>query len=280
MNDIIIDSHIHFWDLNNKMNSWVLNQPRSELHRNYLPWANDKYKFIHIEAHDSKVSTLIEIQWLAKLMNQVNGIYKHIAFADITQSPLSFAATIDSLKPFAQVVGIRHILAHNQDCQYSPCALDLSSNSNIGDNLHYLASKKLIFNCQIFPEQLDHIIDSIKSSKVTTIIDHMFLPIWQNINDSVAKVWIRALDKISLLPNVYLKLSGLDMLQPQGRFNNIVKQCLNHFPVDRMLYGSNFPVSCNNDYTYWYEYLKTIITLPEEQNKLFYANACSLFFKD
>ncbi|MEN9391081.1 MAG: hypothetical protein RL017_378 [Pseudomonadota bacterium] len=275
----VIDAHIHFWDLNNKINSWVLNQPRAELHRNYLPWTKNNYQFVHIEAHDANISPVQEIEWLATEMNKINGSYKHIAFVDITQAPLRFAAIINKLKTFDQVVGIRHILAYQQQSQYNPCNRDLSSNRNIGNNLLYLANNELIFNCQIFPHQLINLLAPLKYSGVTTVIDHMFLPLWQDINDSNGILWTKALDLIANLPNVYLKLSGIDMFQPEAIFTNTMQQCLQRFPVARMLYGSNFPVSFTSDYDFWYNFIKQLIKLPEEQNQIFYANAFNLFFK-
>jgi L-fuconolactonase len=276
-----IDAHIHFWDLSYGMNSWIFKQPRVELQKNYLPasLAENNFSFVHIEAHDSAVPTLQEIEWLAMVMKRLNIEYRHIAFADITQSPADFAAAIDSIKDHPNVVGIRHILSHNNRSKYNPCINDLSENKNIGDNLHYLAKNGLIFNCQVYPGQLENILPKIKLSGVTTLIDHMFLPIWRDINDQNGRVWSKSIGDIADASNIYLKMSGLDMLQSEDMFKNIVYECLDRFPLERMLYGSNFPVSFTNDYNYWYKFIDSIISAEKDKNMIFYENSFNLFFK-
>lgn len=275
-----IDAHIHFWDLKYGINSWVINQLNTKLKKDFLPYKDkNRIGVIHVEAHDSVVPTIKEIEWLAKLMSATCIEYKHIAFADITQQPQDFAFAIDAIKDYPSVVGIRHILAHNQRVKYNPCLKDLSNNKNISENLLYLAENNLCFNCQIYPQQLDNILPKIKSSGVITLIDHMFLPVWMNINDQEGKMWSNAIYEIACIDNVYLKFSGLDMLQNEDKFKSVAHECLARFPVERILFGTNFPVSFTDDCNYWYKFVDHLIPTKKDKDMIFYKNALNLFFK-
>jgi predicted TIM-barrel fold metal-dependent hydrolase len=282
----IIDSHVHFWDLKNKINSWVLKQCRVELQTDYLPSSmvsgekSNIYGFVHVEAHDSAISTLNEIKWLRAEMEKANLRYKHIAFADITQPFNEFKLTIDSIRINPNVVGIRHILAHHPKFKYNPCDLDLSNNKNIGNNILYLAESNLIFNCQLYPYQIRGILPAIENCKITTLLDHILLPIWNDINDKEGKLWCDSISEISTMENVYLKLSGLDMFQDESKYTEVINECLNRFPYTRILYGTNFPVSFTHDYTFWYKVLDRIISTSGHKKAIFYENAFNLFFKN
>ena len=232
---------------------------------------------VHIEAHDSAIHTTKEIQWLADKMKNSILQYKHIAFADITLPHAEFVNIIDQIVLFSNVVGIRHILAHTTKFDYNPNTVDLSINKNIKGNLDYLAKNNLIFDCQVYSEQIKNILPAIISSQVTTVIDHMLLPAWDHYNDKDCNLWQKTITQLSTLSNVYLKLSGVDMFQPKSNFNSAVMYCLDKFSSKRLIYGSNYPVSFSNDYNYWYNYLATFKLSESEKECIFYNNAKKLF---
>lgn len=283
----LIDTHLHFWDLNNKINSWVLRQTEAPFfNKNYLPemlprlCSTELYGVIHVEAHDSAIPTITEIKWLDSVMKGNKALkYRHIAFVDITMPALEFATLINQIKEYKNVIGIRHILSHNPKFDYSPCDEDLSTNSNILQNLSCLAQNNLIFDCQMYPYQIQNILPAITSSNVTTIIDHLALPAWNQDNDEDHKTWKEAIKKLSLLKNVFIKMSGLDMFKQEAEFDTVVNYCLENFPINRLMYGSNYPVSCNHDYNHWYSYLKKINLSADEKEQIFFKNAHDLFFK-
>ena len=279
----IIDTHIHFWELENNINSWVMKQSNKELQKNYLPdniihsSNNDLIGVVHVEAHDSAKPTIEEITWLSEKMKNSALQYKHIAFVDITSSLPIFAKTIDQIIQFTNVVGIRHILSHTTKFGYNPNEVDLSSNKNIKENLEYLAKNNLIFDCQVYSHQMKNLMPAIINSKVTTVIDHMLLPAWNSYNDEDCNLWKEMLTQVSILDNVYLKLSGLDMFQDRNNFDLVVKYCLEKFNNNRLIYGSNYPVSFTNDYNMWYNYLSNLGLSAVESEQIFYKNAMKLF---
>ena len=279
----IIDTHLHFWELENNFNSWVMRQSSKNLQKNYLPTDilnisnNELIGVVHVEAHDSAIPTIQEIKWLAEKMKNMPLQYKHIAFADITLPHSEFTNIIDQITPFNNVVGVRHILSYTTKFGYNPNDADLSSNENIKGNLEYLAKNDLIFDCQVYSNQMKNVLPAIIASKVTIVIDHMLLPAWNNYNDEYCKLWQETITQISSLDNVHLKLSGLDMFLPENNFDSAVKYCVEKFPSSRLLYGSNYPVSFNHDYNAWYNYLVNLELSDSEKEQIFYKNAMNLF---
>lgn len=277
----IIDTHLHFWELENHINSWVMRQANKNLQKNYLPENvinnsnNELVGVVHVEAHDSAIPTIKELKWLAEKMQKSSLQYKHIAFADLTLPHSEFANIITQIKLFVNVVGIRHILSYTTKFSYNPNDIDASNNDNIEGNLAYLAKNNLIFDCQVYAHQMKNILPAIKNSNVTTVIDHMLLPAWNEYKD--CKLWQEMITQVSSLENVHLKLSGLDMFQHENNYDLVLKHCLEEFPNNRLIYGSNYPVSFNHDYNAWYNYLVTLELSNLEKENIFYKNAMKLF---
>lgn len=283
----IIDSHIHFWDLSNNINNWVHRVNTPSLEKNYLPntmiknFKENLYGVAHIEAHDSAIPTVQEVKWLNEVMKNTSDLkYSHVAFVDITLPKNEFSSILDTLKTYDHVKGIRHILSCNQKFNYSPCDTDLSTNPNIQDNLNYLAKVKFIFNCQMYPYQLNNILPAIASSGVTCVVDHLVLPAWNQTGDADHQVWQDIIIKLAKLNNAFIKVSGIDMFRKETEFKEVLDFCLNKFPTSRLMYGSNYPVSFNHDYNYWYEYLNKMDLSENTKKQIFFKNAHDVFFRD
>jgi len=278
-----IDTHLHFWDLNKKINNWVINQTDSlDLKKNFLPDSlltdSSIVGVVHVEAHDSEVPTIQEIQWLDSIMEKHQNIkYAHIAYVDITLPLSEFARIIHEIKQYSCVKGIRHILTHNPKYPYSPCDEDLSEHKNIQANLDYLQQNNLIFDCQMYPYQLHKFLPFIIKSGVTCVIDHFALPAWDNKEDH--ELWQQLIIKLGKINHVYMKLSGLDMFKLESEFEEVVNFCLQNIPDNRLMYGSNYPVSYTNEPNYWCNYLNTTIKNNATKEKIFLNNALALFFK-
>lgn len=281
-----IDSHIHFWDLSNNINSWVLRSNEPQLQKNYMPGDLKKvfdesiYGVVHVEAHDSAVSTLVEIEWLSKIMQSIPEVkYSHIAFADITANYEKFINDIEQIKKYKQVSGIRHILSHNPRLGYNPCNEDLSLNLNIERNLKYLAEKQLIFNCQAYPYQVNNLLPAIIASEVTCVIDHLVLPGWNRVNDMDHQMWKTIILELAKLDRVFIKASGIDMFRKYEEFDLVMEYFFDKFPINKIMYGSNYPVSFNQAPNYWYRYLDQMNNLTQEDKKqIFFENSQRVFF--
>lgn len=95
---MIIDSHIHFWDLSNNLNTWVKD---TDLPKMVCPVDFEIDNFVHIEAHDDNIDNLAEYKWLKN--NFKNKTVKVIAFIDFTQSIALFEHKIISLSAYKDI---------------------------------------------------------------------------------------------------------------------------------------------------------------------------------
>lgn len=282
----VIDSHIHFWDLSNNINNWVFEESIPSLVKNYLPDVVVKNfngtldGVVHIQAHDPTVATDVEIAWLDKVMENFPELkYRHIAFADITLPNNEFKDVIAKLKKNKNVVGIRHILSFNPTFTYSPCDSDLSTNNNIFDNLKCLAQNNFIFDCQMYPRQINNVLPAIVDSGVLCVVDHLALPAWYKEGDQDHILWQDTIIKLSRINNIFIKLSGIDMFRKEIEFDSVVEFCLEHVSSNKLIYGSNYPVSFTHDYNYWYEYVNRLNLDQATKEQIFFKNAYDNFFK-
>ena len=275
----IVDTHAHFWQLNQNINRWVLKQPNRPLKQDFLPqnlqqkMANQLLGVVHIEAHDSKVETEKEIQWLQCLQEKTPKLkIKHIAYVDITQSSDQFSKKIANLKNYPQVVGIRHILAFENGVDYCPQSEDISEHPNLVGNLMILADNNFIFDCQAYPRQLLQLLPVFKQSKVMTAIEHLGLPIWENKMQK--NIWQQSMLELSRLENVFLKLSGLAMLDQLDYAKDIIEYVLKCFKCSRLMYGSNNPVCLTENPMQWVGILEDIIGMDQD---IFYQNGVKFY---
>lgn len=281
-----IDTHLHLWDLDQQINSWVINSNDSRLGQNYLPcdyfkWVGNSLPdgFITIEAADGS-KTLQEVKWLSEILKSYSGQIKHrhIAYIDTTQPSDLFARQLELFKQYSFVAGFRDIGAYSKTASYSPCSEDITLNPdkmiNLGKNLKLLQQNNYIYNCQMYPEQLLQIYPEIIESKIKCIIDHGGLPII-NCQESYA-LWQQMLSKYSG-SEVYFKLSGLDINNNWDKRNLVFDTIISKIPVERLVYGSNFPLLQKD----WLNELATLLKhenyLTTEIEKILLTNAIKLF---
>ncbi|WP_119329309.1 amidohydrolase family protein [Cysteiniphilum halobium] len=275
----IIDTHVHFWDLNQNINSWVLKQSNEGLKQNFLPQSLQQkmcyklYGAVHIEAHDSCIDTEVEIKWLMKVAQKCPELQiKHIAYVDMTLARKQFIAKLDKLKQYPQVVGIRHILAYEKAVDYSPELQDLSMHPNLLTNLQILADYGFIFDCQAYPQQLLNLAPYLKASQIKTAIEHCGLPLWDH-NDQ-RMLWQQSMQVLSEIESVSLKLSGLQMLGQTENNKAIVEYAIDCFGYQRVMYASNNPVCFRDDPLEWFE---TLYQLCGGKKDIFYDNAFTFY---
>lgn len=275
----IIDTHVHFWDLNQNINSWVLNQSNEALKQDFLPQTlqqkmQDKlYGVVHIEAHDSRIDTEVEIKWLMAVAQKCPEIQiKHIAYVDMTLPKVQFIAKLDKLKQYPQVVGIRHILAYEQGVDYCPESQDLSTHPNVLANLQILADYDLIFDCQAYPRQLLNLAPHLKASRVKTAIEHSGLPLWDN--GEQRKLWQQSMRILSEIGHVSLKLSGLQMLGQLAHNKAIINYAIDCCGYQKLMYASNNPVCFGDSPLEWFKILEQVCG---GNGKVFYDNALRFY---
>ncbi|MCF6775238.1 amidohydrolase family protein [Thiotrichales bacterium 19X7-9] len=278
----IIDSHIHLWDIKNNYNQWIFSSDDFKAIQKSFTLETIKTSLdhplkgiVHIEAHDSKVDTLKETQWLIQEAQKHPEIkLKIIAFVDILQSPNTFKTAIERLLEYPEIIGIRHILAHQNLAHYNPMQSDESTNSNLIENLQILADYNLIFEAQFYPKQWLKLMPFLDQFKGKIMLEHLSLPIMDNDNEF--HLWTQAIESLKPFKSIYIKVSGLNMFKSNFKLNELNK-LLNYLVdtigIERLIYGSNFPVDFNDNYSTWLNQLKQTNLNDADKKKLFFDNA-------
>ena len=264
----IIDSHINFWDINNGLNDWVreTNLPKKVLPDDII----EVDTFVHVEAHNEKFNNLCEYNWLKETYPQKN--IKVVAFIDFTKDIKIFENDVIKLSNTKDIVGVRQIMSKTDKLSYSPFQKNIPYDLN--EKLKILGQTNLVVDLQMYPDQLLPILHLIEESNAKVLLEHFGLPIFEN-NDSIND-WKKMLHEINYLNKFSIKLSGLDILNRVNSFNKIIDIVLEKVDENRLVYGSNYPVSNHNDYHYWYNFLKK--ALPSKyMNKIFYQNAKKMY---
>jgi predicted TIM-barrel fold metal-dependent hydrolase len=284
-----IDSHLHLWDLNQKINSWVIKSNDPYLMQNFtLNEVLNSYTkehtlagFITIEAADGD-KTLDEVKWLSQLSQSLppNIRYCHIAYIDTTQNPKEFSEELEKFKPFEIVKGFRDICSFSRNSNYSPCANDITLDEkkmpNLLENLKLLANNGYIYDCQMYPDQLLRAYPLIIESKVRTIIDHCGLPLSAKDEEFIG--WQTMLDQYAE-SSVIFKLSGLEMNDNWDNRGRIIETIIDKISIDRLCYGSNFPLIKKDWLSELSNLLENIGLTSQQTEKIFIKNTLDFCFK-
>jgi L-fuconolactonase len=97
--------------------------------------------------------------------------------------------------------------------------------------------------------------------------------------------WRRDIDRLAKRPNVACKISGIVARAPAAGWSAddlapIVRQCLDAFGPDRVVFGGDWPVcTLRASLREWVEALRAIVSDRDEadQRKLFFANAARMY---
>src|SRR5665213_272246 len=112
----MIDTHVHFWDLQLNIHAWVNNSNRFDLKRSftladYLAQHDTPEAIVTIESADD-IHTLVEVEWIKQhVLNNAYGIkIRHMAHLNMLQDPESFIQQLRIYDEYPFVCGFRHIL--------------------------------------------------------------------------------------------------------------------------------------------------------------------------
>lgn len=285
-----IDAHHHLWDLDAVHYPWLMASgvarffgDPTPIQRNYLldefrrdAEAQGIAASVHIQvgAEDG----LAEARWVQAAADaNPDWPMAQVVFCDLTAPDL--ATRLDAFQQLPTVRGVRQILgrAPGEDAVTGTNAL--LDDSRFANGLREAGRRGLSFDLQLIPELMDKTASVLERAPDTRVaLCHAGSP-----HDHSAKGlddWADKLRRLSDLPQVTCKLSGLGMFQHDWRiedFRPIIETCLDQFGPDRCMYGSNFPVdSLYSDYATLADAHRTIV--PETmRHKVFRETAAGFY---
>lgn len=286
----IVDAHHHLWNLSAGYNyPWLQDTPSGEgMLGNLTPIASDYLaeayladsadyevvKSVHVEA--VPLDPLRETRWLvddARRTNIANAIVAHVALnAPGVEKALAAQAE------FGHVKGVRQIVNWHGNPRFTFTAHDLLTDSAWLAGYALLGKYGLSFDLQLYPNQMRNALALARRHPDTPIIvNHAGMPVDRD-PEGIA-LWKHGMAQLALAENVAVKISGLGMVDWHWTVESIrpfVRHTIDCFGVDRVMFGSNFPVDkLYSSFGALYGAFETLTAdLPESnRDKLFHSNA-------
>ncbi len=227
----MIDTHVHFWDIDLNIHGWINRSDRTALKRSFTldDYVNFQGKvdgIITIEAADNH-RTLQETEWIKQhiVNNPYDITIKHMAFIDVLQAPSEFNRQLMAFSAYSFVCGFRQIFPETTEFNQDNLA-------HFKNNLNVLHEKNHIFNLQMTPVQLLKVSQIIIDSNVRCVIDHAGMP--KLDGPQGRQQWLDMLQAYAKT-SVYFKLT---VTSPE-----IITSLLQQLTPKQFLIGSNYPVA-------------------------------------
>jgi predicted TIM-barrel fold metal-dependent hydrolase len=292
----IVDAHQHFWDPTHNYHPWLAPGvvipfrygDYSAIKRPYLPpdYRRDIGRYdvrmtVYVETEWDPTDPIGETKYATKLAAEHGWPNAIVAQAWLDREDVE--DVLAGQAAFPLVRSVRHkpggprSLAERADGQRT---LMMDDRWRAGYAL--LAEHGLNFDLQTPWWNLDDARDlAADFPMIQIIINHAGLPADRS-PDGLAG-WRAAIERLAALPNVAMKVSGIGDRGHQWTPEHnrwIVREAINAFGVDRIMFASNFPVdrlcASFDDIFGGFAFLTADLPL-EDQRKLFHDNAARLY---
>ena len=234
-----IDTHLHFWDLQQFPCSWCNTIPA--LHRNF---GLDEYraaaqttgieKSLFVECDVDEPHSYAEAQHIQNLADHTPLIAGIVAAA--RPELAVFPAQLDALLKLPKLRGIRRVLHVVPD--------EVSQSDLFAENIGRLAAHRLTFEVCVLSRQLPLAIAlAQKCPDVQFILNHCGVP---DVRGRAFDPWRANITKLAALPNVACKISGLVAYAGEnwtvGDLRPWIEHVMENFGWDRVVWGGDWPV--------------------------------------
>jgi L-fuconolactonase len=268
---MIIDAHQHFWNFDPDKHAWI-NDSMHMLRRNFLP--NDLKPFLLNNGIDGCIAvqadqSLEETKFLIGLANQNNWIKAVIGWVDLKSNDIEEQLTF--WKQSTVLKGFRHILQAEEP--------EFMLSTSFLRGIAALQKFNYCYEILIYPKHLSATLLLVKQfPDMRFVIDHIAKP---NIKEQQISDWKEGIELLSKQKNVFCKISGL-VTEADWKnwkfsdFDPYLNIVINAFGVDRLIYGSDWPVcilaaNYNKQYAIYKQYFSDYSEI--DISKIFGGNA-------
>lgn len=232
-----VDSHQHFWIFDPVRDSWITPEMET-IQRDFLPAdlkpvleENGIDGCIAVQSDQSDAET----EFLLHLADANDFIKGVVGWIDLRAANLYDRLEVCS--QFEQLKGFRHIV------QGEPEGFLLQPGFIKG--VGQLAAFDFTYDILIYPNQLSEAFEfARKLPNVRFVLDHIAKPF---IKKGESDSWAKDIEKLSELPNVSCKISGMVTeadwyTWKKSDFEPYINVVLEAFGTKRLLFGSDWPV--------------------------------------
>ena len=273
-----IDSHQHFWNYNAERDNWI-DESMSVIKKDFFPEdlypilkKNNIHGCVAIQANQSEEETHFLLD-LAKQYSFIKGV---VGWIDLCNKNVE--KRIAYFNENKLLKGFRHIVQTEKE--------DFLLRKEFQNGLRQLGDFKLTYDLLILPNQLNAAIKLVSLfPDQIFILDHLAKP---KISEPLESNWVNHIKILATHSNVMCKISGMVTETEKFKWNQtdfipFLDTITNAFGVDRLLFGSDWPVcllaasydeviKINN------EYFKNFS--KEERDKIFGENAQRIYNLD
>ena len=285
-----IDAHHHLWDLQAVHYPWLMAKGEvrffgdpAPIQRSYLikefqaeAAAEGVTGSVHIQV--GAADPMAEARWVQSVADATpDWPLVQVVNCDLMAPDLD--AQLDALQALPSVRGVRQIIgrAPGEDAVTGTNAL--LGDPRFAAGLAKLGPRGLRFDLQLIPELMSQTAAVLAKAPMTPVaLCHAGSP--HDRSAAGLKAWSNALRGLSDLPHVVCKLSGLGMFDhawTTDRIAPIIDTCLDQFGVERVMFGSNFPVDkLYSDYATLADAYRALV--PQDSHaQVFSSTACAFY---
>jgi len=235
---MIIDAHQHFWNYDPVRDSWI-DESMQVIRKDFLPKdlkpileANNVDGCIAVQADQSEEET----EFLLKCAEQNPFIKGVVGWLDLRADNIEERLTHNSKNSLFK--GVRHIVQGESDDMFM-------LKPEFLNGIHKLKKFDLTYDILIHQSQLQQAIALVeKCPSQQFVLDHIAKP---KISEGIDVIWEKNIRLLASYKNVSCKISGMvtetqDFKWKESDFTSFLDVIVDAFGVDRLLYGSDWPV--------------------------------------
>lgn len=272
-----IDAHQHFWIFDKERDSWI-NDEMQVIQRNFMPTdlapllrQSDIDGVVAVQASQSDQETQFLID-LSTMYAMVKGV---VGWIDLQADDIE--ERLNQYKDIKVVKGFRHIVEGEEDA-------DFLVRSAFLNGLEKLTENEYTYDLLIRPRHYSSTLACVEANpNQVFILDHMAKP---SIKTGEFDEWAVFISQLSSFRNVNCKISGLvteaewDSWKKED-YVKYVDHALASFGIDRVMYGSDWPVCLlASSYGEWVNLIESLTEqLSVDEKKAFFGGNAARIYK-
>lgn len=291
----IVDAHHHFWDPQSNPHPWLRPETNipfrygdyNAIKRRYFPEdyladvaGHNVVRSVYIETEWEPSDPLGETRFITDLARRAG--YPNAVVAQAWLHHPNASDVLQAQAAFPLVRSVRHKPGGAERPEDVGMNATLMSDRTWRNGYAQLSDLGLHFDLQTSWWNLNEAARLAGDFPDTTILlNHTGLP--SDRSDGGLAGWREAMAQFARCPNVAVKISGIGVRGVAWTVEAnewIVRQVIDLFGIDRVMFASNFPVDglCASFDTIFSGFKTIVSDLPlSEQSKLFHDNACRLY---
>lgn len=289
----VIDTHHHIWM--RKDVAWLRDPPIRRAIGDFFglrrdipveEWMHDVVpqgivKSVHVTANWGPARALDETRWLQGIADKHGFPHGIVCQVDLADPDVD--TQLKAQKQFPNLRGVRHQLHWDSaPLRQNVSRPDLCNTPEFRRGFALLAKYDLHFELQVFAAQAPYAVELIRAfPNVRFILLHAGM--LTERSPAAIEQWRGALAQIAEFPNVHVKISGLNMFNPdwtQEHMRQSIRDTIQIFGIARTIYGSNFPLEkLHASYATLYEAYRTVLSeYPEaDQRRVLHDNGAAFY---